>query len=287
MRHDSRSKNFILRALGRIGFYVLVIFIVCFCLAPFIWQVITSLKPSEEVFAIPPRYLPSKLTISSYVKIFTARPFGRYIVNSILVASMTTLVCGAVGSLAAYALARFRMRAKGIIMGSVLGVALFPAIIFLVPLYEIVRSLGLTNNLITLVVPYVTLNLPFATWVMTSFFGQVPEDIEDAAKVDGMGSLGILAKIVLPLAAPAMATMSILVFIFAWNEFLFALTFMTQDLSRTVPVGIAMLSGVTVYEVPWDQISAATVLTTLPLVAAVLIFQERIVQGLTAGALKG
>lgn len=159
--------------------------------------------------------------------------------------------------------------------------------VLIVPLYEMVSTWGLMNNWLALIIPYSALNLPFAIWVMSSFFRQIPQALEDAAKVDGLSRLGILVRIILPLSAPALATTAILVFIFCWNEFLLALTFMTRDASRTVPVGIAMLSGASQYEIPWDQISAATVLTTLPLVTFVVLFQRRIVEGLTAGAVKG
>jgi len=270
-----------------VAFYFVVVIIVAFSLAPFIWQVITSIKPSGEIFTRPVVYIPSHLDFSAYVKIFIKRPFAIQIINSIGIACISTFICVFVGSLAGYAIARFNLLGGEGVLLSVLVVSFFPPIVLIVPLYEIVRSAHLTNNWLALIIPYVTFNLPFTLWVITSFFRQVPHSLEDAAKVDGLSRLGILFRIIMPLSAPALATTAILVFIFCWNEFLLALTFMTKDSSRTIPVGIAMLSGASYYEIPWDQISAATVLTTLPLVIFVVIFQRKIVEGLSAGAIKG
>lgn len=268
-------------------FYCVVGLVIFFSLAPFIWQVITSLKPAQEIFSRPVRYVPSHIDFSAYIKIFTRHPFGRQILNSIFVACASTFLCLAVASLASYAVARFRIFGRRSFLLFILLLSLFPPVVLVVPLYEMVSFWGLMNNWLALIIPYSALNLPFAIWVMSSFFRQIPQALEDAAKVDGLSRLGILLRIILPLSAPALATTAILVFIFCWNEFLLALTFMTRDVSRTVPVGIAMLSGVSQYEIPWDQISAATVLTTLPLVAFVILFQRKIVEGLTAGAVKG
>jgi multiple sugar transport system permease protein len=261
--------------------------VVLFSLAPFLWQVVTSLKPSNEIFSRPVRYIPSHLDLSAYVKIFSRHPFARQILNSVFIACAGTFLCLFASSLASYALARLRLRGGRGFLLFLLFLSLFPPVVLIVPLYEMVSTFGLMNNYLALIIPYAALNVPFATWVLTSFFRQIPEALEDAAKVDGLSRLGILVRIILPLSAPALATTAILVFIFCWNEFLFALTFMTRATSRTVPVGIAMLSGASQYEIPWDQISAATVLTTLPLVAFVVLSERRIVEGLTAGAVKG
>ncbi|PCI39264.1 MAG: sugar ABC transporter [Elusimicrobia bacterium] len=261
--------------------------IVVWSLAPFLWQVITSLKPPAEVVSVPPTYWPSSPTIASYFKIFENRPFGTYIVNSFIVALGTTVMCTGVGTLAAYAFARLSLPGGKWAIRAILLVALFPPTILIVPLYKLIKAIGLLNNPFGLILPYTALNLPFTIWVLMTFFKQIPKDIEEAAAVDGLSRWGTLLKIILPLSAPAVATTGILVFIFSWNEFLLALTFISRDAARTVPVGIALLSGVTIYEVPWDQISAAVVLTTVPVVLMVLAFQRRIIEGLTAGAVKG
>lgn len=272
---------------ARVGIGLCVFLIAAWSLAPFLWQVITSLKPPAEVASVPPTYWPSSPTIASYFKIFENRPFAAYILNSFLVATGTTVLCTGIGTLAAYAFARLSLPGGKWAVRAILLVALFPPTILVVPLYKLIKAFGLLNNPFGLVLPYTALNLPFTIWVLMTFFKRIPRDIEEAAAVDGLSRWGTLVKIIFPLSAPAVATTGILVFIFSWNEFLLALTFMSRDAARTVPVGIALLSGVTVYEVPWDQISAAVVLTTIPVVLMVLAFQRRIIEGLTAGAVKG
>jgi multiple sugar transport system permease protein len=269
------------------GLYAGVALMTAWSLAPFLWQVLTSIKPPEEVVVSPPVYWPSRPTLASYVKIFTTRPFGTYMANSLIVAFGTTVLCSLLGALAAYAFARLKLKGGKAALNAVMLVALFPAPLLVVPLKSLIQSAGLLNNPLALILSYSALNLPFAIWVLMTFFRQIPYDIEEAAQVDGMSQWAILWRIVFPLSAPAIATTAILIFIFSWNEFVLALSFMSRDAARTVPVGIALLSGVTVYEVPWDQISAAVVMTTLPVVAMVLAFQRRIIEGLTAGAVKG
>ncbi|MBI5630901.1 MAG: carbohydrate ABC transporter permease [Elusimicrobia bacterium] len=268
-------------------FYAAIAVATIWSLAPFLWQVITSLKTPEEVLSIPPKYWPERANFSSYVKIFSTRPFATYIANSLIVAFGTTFLCTALGSLAAYAFSRLKIPGGAWALNAILLIALFPPTLLVVPLKQLIQFSGLINNPLALVLSYTALNLPFAIWVLMTFFKTVPSDIEEAAQVDGFSRWGLLWKIIFPLSAPAVATTAILIFIFSWNEFLLALTFISKDSVRTVPVGIALLSGVTVYEVPWDQISAAVVVTTMPVVLMVLAFQRRIIEGLTAGAVKG
>lgn len=276
-----------MKRLGTALFYAAVAAVVLWSLGPFLWQVVTSLKPSAEVVRVPPTYWPSAPSLASYARVFQTRPFATYILNSAVVALGTTALCTMLGTLAAYAFARLPLPGGAWAVRAILAVALFPPTVLVVPLYRLVQSLGLLNNPLGLILPYAALNLPFTVWVLMTFFKAIPRDLEEAAAVDGLSRWQTLWKVVFPLAAPAVATTAILVFIFSWNEFLLALVFMSKDAARTVPVGIAMLSGVTMYEVPWDQISAAVVVTTLPVVLLVLAFQRRIVEGLTAGAVKG
>ncbi len=270
-------------------FFVLIGALFISSVAPFAWQLIASLKDSSEIYSVPVTYVPARPTLNAYIDVFKSRPFFRYIVNSLLVSLGTTSVCLVVAALAGYALARLRIRSQGVLSFSILVACLFPQIIFLIPLYQLMAWLRLVNNPLGLLLPYVTFSLPLAIWVLMGFFKTIPREIEEQAMVDGFSRLGILTRIVLPLSWPALATCAILIFIgpFAWNEFIFALTFMTRDLSRTVPVGIALLSGTSMYEIPWNQICAACVVTTVPLVIFVVIFQRRIIEGLTRGALKG
>jgi multiple sugar transport system permease protein len=254
---------------------------------PFLWSVLTSVKSTAEVFRTPPTWFPETFSLESYAAVFERRPFARYLLNSVLVAVGSTALALAAGALAAYALTRLRVRRAAFIQGSLLAFALFPPAVLLVPLFRAAGAVGLVNSYAGVILVHAALNVPFAVWALAAFFREIPLEIEEAARVDGFSRLQVLGRIVVPLSAPALAATAILLFIFSWNEFVVALTFLQRDAMRTVPVGISMLSGVTVYEVPWDQISAAIVMTTLPVVVAVLAFQRWILSGLTAGAVKG
>jgi len=263
------------------------ILIVAYFLAPIIWQVLTSFKVNADISAIPNVYIPKRITFEHYLSLFRRRPFGLYIFNSAFVSITSTLLCLAVGAPAAYALARLRLWGERILLATITIVTLFPAVLLFLGLLEMVKALNLGNNYLALIIPDTAVNLPLTILVMRSFFQQLPKDLEDAAKVDGYNTVQMLWQIVLPMTFPALVTTGILTFIAAWNEFIFALTFMTRESLKTIPVATAQLSGVSVFEIPYGPIAAATVLGTLPLVFLVLVFQRRIVQGLTAGAVKG
>ena len=255
-----------------------------FCSAPLIWQLLTSLKPDPEIATVPP-YLPLHPTLSHYLAIFRERPFLRIIMNSAVVASVTTILSLAAGSLCAFALAKIRPWYSRLILGLVLSVSMFPPIATVSPLYLIIRALGMRDTLWALIGTYTTFSLPLSIWLLTSFFREIPDEIYRAARVDGCTPFQAFTRVLLPLAAPGVFTAAILVFIFAWNEFLFALTFTATPASRTVPVAIALFPGL--HELPWGDIAAASLVVTLPLALLVFLFQRRIVAGLTAGAIKG
>jgi multiple sugar transport system permease protein len=267
--------------------WISVFCISVFVLAPILWQVITSIKFNQDISAIPNIYFPTRITFSHYLDLFQRRPFLLYIFNSALVAIASTLFCLTLGTPAAYVLARLNLPGKEIILSAILIVTLFPYVLLFLGLLEIVKLVGLGNNYLVLIIPYTAINLPLTILVMRSFFQQLPKDLEDAAKMDGYKTINMLLKIVLPMTIPALVTTGILTFIFAWNEYIFALTFITKESMKTIPVATAQLGGTTIFEIPYGPIAAATVLATLPLVILVLIFQRRIVQGLTAGAVKG
>jgi multiple sugar transport system permease protein len=271
----------------RIGLPIAIGLIVLFSLAPILWQVLTSIKTNADIAAIPNVYFPKQLTLQHYTDIFRRRPFLNYMFNSALVAGISTLLCLSIGTPAAYALARLRLPGERFILAGVLIVTLFPYILLFLGLLELVRAFGLANNYLALIVPYTAINVPLTILVMRSFFQQLPRDLEDAAKVDGYNTGQMLWQILLPLTLPAVVTTGILAFISAWNEFIFALTFITRESMKTIPVAVAQLSGTAVFEIPYGALAAATVIGTLPLVLLVLLFQRRIVQGLTAGAVKG
>lgn len=265
------------------------LFVVACCigaLAPVLWHVISSLKTSAELAVIPPTIFPHEPTISNYRKLFERRPFVWYYVNSFTIAAMSSLVCVMAASLAAYRTARMRGRLRSALQLGLLAIAFFPPIIFLFPLYELVRRVGLVNHAWGLILPYAALNLPFAIWLLNGAFEQIPFELEEAAAIDGLTRFQIYRRIVLPLSAPALITAGILVFIFAWNEFMFALTFLNIESQKTVTLGVATLSGAFTYEIPWGQIAAGVVASCLPLIVLLIIFQRRIVAGLTAGAMK-
>lgn len=271
----------------KILFGLMLGFLLTFCLAPILWQVLTSLKVNEDIAKIPNVYFPSRYTLNHYAEIFLRRPFLRYTFNSFLVSITSTLACLALGSPAAYALARMRLKGEQLLLGAILVVTLFPFVLVFLGLLEIMQVLKLGNNYLALIIPYTAINLPLTILVMRSFFLQLPKDLEDAAKVDGYNTLTMLTKIVLPMTIPALVTTGILTFISAWNEFIFALTFMTRENLKTIPVATAQIGGSTTFEIPYGAIAAATVAGTFPLVLLVLFFQKKIVQGLTSGAVKG
>lgn len=274
-------------ALKQWRWWLAALLVIVLSLAPVLWQLLTSLKTNADIVAVPSVYFPEQFTDVHYAELFSRRPFGRYMLNSAIVAMTSTALCLSLGTPAAYALARLPMRGKTLLLGFILVVTLFPYVLLFLGLLEVMQALGLGNTYLALVVPYTAINLPLTILVMRSFFEQLPRDLEDAAQMDGYSILQTLTKIMLPLTTPALVTTGILAFIFAWNEFIFALVFITRETLKTIPVAAAQLGGTTIFEVPYGPLAAATLVGTLPLVILVLIFQRRIVQGLTSGAVKG
>jgi multiple sugar transport system permease protein len=268
-------------------FAVLVAIVLIWSVAPALWQALTALKPDAQITKVPTVYLPNPLTFEHVAALWERKPFGRYLWNSALVATLATLLCLACAAPAAAALSRSAPRWRHRALLALLWVGLFPPILLLFPLYEGVRLLGWINQPAALVIPYAALHLPLAIWVLESAFRALPREIEEAGRLDGLRAFDRLLRLHAPLAAPSVATAGLLVFIFCWNEFLLALTFLTRDQSKTVTAGIASVAGASLYEIPWGQLSAATVCATLPLVVLVLVFQRRIESGLTRGAVKG
>lgn len=274
--------------LRQVPFASLVIFIVLYCTLPFLWTVITSLKDLPEIYKAPPTYWPHRLVIDNWEKVLTLTRFTRSLLNSAIVASSATIISLLIGSFCAYALARLRFPGKNVVLAVVLAVAMFPGIAILSPLYLQFRDWGLINTKLSLILPYVTFTLPVCIWTLTAFFRDLPLELEEAARVDGCTRWQVYRQIVVPLAAPGVFTTAILLFIAAWNEFLFARTFISDQAQYTAPVAVAQFEGADIAAAtPWGQISAAAIATTLPLVLLVLIFQRRIISGLTAGAIKG
>lgn len=273
------------RQLGRAAFVLLMVAIAVYTVFPFYWAIVTSLKSGNALFGADP--LPIPPAWDNYAAVFRDRPFGRNILNSVVVAGSVVALSLALGVSAAYALGRVAFRGRGFLLAAILAVSMFPQVAVLSGLFELIRWLGLYNNLLSLVFSYLIFTLPFTVWVLTTFMREMPKELEEAAMMDGATPFIVLTRIFLPIMGPAMATTGLLAFIAAWNEFLFALTFTLTDEMRTVPVAIALISGASSFELPWGRIMAASVIVTVPLILLVLVFQRRIVAGLTAGAVKG
>ncbi|MCW2238678.1 carbohydrate ABC transporter permease [Azospirillum canadense] len=273
------------RTAGRIAFGLLVLGIVFYAVFPFYWAIVTSLKAGSALFTV--EAWPFHPSLDNYRAIFSQQPFGRNILNSLGVSLSVVALSLGLAVAAAYALGRVAFRGRTLLLLVVLGVSMFPQVAVLSGLFELVRWLGLYNRMGSLVLSYMIFTLPFTVWVLTTFMRELPKELEEAAMVDGASPFVIVTRVFLPLMGPALAATGLLAFIAAWNEFLFALTFTLTDEARTVPVAIALMSGASQYELPWGQIMAASVVVTVPLIALVLVFQRRIVSGLTAGAVKG
>jgi trehalose/maltose transport system permease protein len=267
------------------GFYALVVAIVLFSVFPFYYAILTSLEVGTAIFEI--NYLPTSISWENYKGVFSTGTFPRNLLNSVFVASTVVILALFIAVTASYALARVRFRGRGLLLMTILAVSMFPQIAVLAGLFELVRAFGLHNTLWSLIFSYTIFTLPFTVWVLTTFMRDLPIEIEEAAVVDGASPWVIITKVFLPLMWPALVTTGLLAFIGAWNEFLFALTFTSSNEQRTVPVAIGLLSGATQYEIPWGPIMAASVIVTVPLIVLVLIFQRKIISGLTAGGVKG
>jgi multiple sugar transport system permease protein len=265
--------------------WLAVAVIVVFCLFPFYWLVNTSLKTGGDLSSAS--LLPPNPTLKNFESIFKDSNFTKALRNSAIVSLITTVLALIVGSFCAYALARLKLRGKFIILAIILSITTFPQITIAAPIFKLWRDIGLFNTIPGLIIPYLTFALPLATYILVSFFREIPKDLEEAALVDGATNFEAFRKVVVPLAAPGLATAGILTFIAAWNEFLLAITLTSNSDARTVPAAIAFFTGSTQFERPLGTISAASVTISIPLIIAVLLFQKRIVAGLTAGAVKG
>ncbi len=252
---------------------------------PALWVLLTSLKTEGELTRVPITYLPVDPTFQNYLTAFAAQPLARFFFNSVVVAALSTILTLVVSALAAYAISRLRIRFKNVVLSVIVAVSMFPLISLMVPLFQTMRALGLLNTYAALVLPYTVLNLPVCILILVSFFNAIPRDLENAAMIDGCTRLGALFKVVLPLTAPGVFTAGIISFVNAWDEFLLALSFTSSMQMRTLPVGITLYQGE--FAFPWPIISAALIVAIVPIAIVIVIFQERVVSGLTAGGVKG
>jgi ABC-type glycerol-3-phosphate transport system permease component len=251
---------------------------------PLYWMLAASLTPEARLFEAP-ALVPEAVSLEHYRALFATRDFLVPVRNSLIVAGATTAIVIPAAALCAYALARMRLPGKRVVLAIVLGVSMFPQISIVAPLYLVLRELRLLNTYPGLVLPYMTFSMPLAIWLMTGFFRHFPRDLEEAAMLDGASRVRAFRDVVLPIAAPGLASTAILTFLYCWNEFLFALSFTLGPERHTVPVAIALFRGR--YQVPWGEVLAGALVATVPVALLVLVFQRRIVAGLMAGASKG
>ena len=269
----------------RTAFYLLVIAIVVESIFPFYYAIITSFKSGTSLFRVD--YWPTQISWDNYAAVFQNGSFPQNLLNSVIVATLTVAFALLFAVTAAYALSRVKFRGRSLLLLTILSVSMFPQIAVLAGLFEVIRTFGLFNTVWGLIFSYTIFTLPFTVWVLTTFMRDLPIEIEEAAIVDGANPWVIITRVFMPLMWPALVTTGLLAFIAAWNEFLFALTFTSSNEQRTVPVAIGLLSGSTQYEIPWGLLMAASVIVTVPLIILVLIFQRKIISGLTAGGVKG
>jgi multiple sugar transport system permease protein len=266
-----------------------ILAVLIFALIPVIWIISLSLKTPETV--ADGRFIPDQWTLDNYKVLFEGgidnSPFLKPLINSIVVASISTLIAIVLAAFAAYAIARLSFPGKTAILAGALAIAMFPAISTVGPLFDMWRSIGLYDTYLGLIIPYLTFALPLAIYTLVAFFREIPWDLEQAAAVDGATPFQAFTKVIVPLAAPGTFTAAILVFIFAWNDFLFAITLTSSNNARTVPAALAFFTGESQFTAPTGNIAAAAVIVTVPIILFVLFFQRRIVAGLTAGAVKG
>jgi multiple sugar transport system permease protein len=268
---------------------IVIALVVLFALIPVLWLISISLKPTEAI--TDGRFIPTEISFDNYKSLFEGgvdeSPFIKPLINSILIALITTVIAIVLAAFAAYAIARLEFPGKRLILAGALAIAMFPPISTVGPLFDMWRALGLYDTYLGLIIPYLTFSLPLAIYVLVAFFREIPWELEQAAQVDGATPFQAFTKVIVPLAAPGVFTAAILVFIFCWNDFLFAISLTSSDASRTVPAALAFFTGESSFTQPTGSIAAAAVVVTVPIIVFVLFFQRRIVAGLTAGAVKG
>ena len=273
------------RSVKRLSFGMLVTGIAVWSLFPFAWQVVTSFEPDRDLARFTPTWLPVPGTLQHYRNVFVAKDFAPYIGNSLIVDVTATAVALVFAALAAYAIARLRLPGKGVVLALVLAVSMFPQISIVTPLYQVLIRLHMINTYTGLSGVYIGLSLPLMVYILWGHFRTIPRELDEAARIDGAGPLRALWTVIIPVALPGVVPAALLGFIACWNELLLALSLTTSPSHQTIPVGIANFTGL--YSIPWGDIAAASVVVTVPLVVLVLIFQRRIVEGVTAGAVKG
>ena len=266
-----------------IGFVLILVW----CLLPVVWIISLSFKSVDETAAGSPQFLPKEPTLDNYREILTNADFLAALRNSFGIALIATALAVVFATLAAYAIARLEFRGKRLVLSMALAIAMFPVVSLVGPLFDMWRTLSLFNTWPGLIIPYMTFTLPLAIWTLSAFFREIPWEMEQAAQVDGATSWQAFRKVIVPLAAPGVFTAAILTFFFAWNEFVLAISLTSTTSSRTVPAQLSYFVGPDPFNPPYGQLATASVVVTIPIIVIVLLFQRKIVAGLTSGAVKG
>jgi multiple sugar transport system permease protein len=273
------------RRLGDLGIWLLGLLITLFAIFPIVWALLTSLKRGAAIITTVMQYIPREVTFENYVAIWTRSNFPTLLVNSMVVTAITVVVCALVGTLASYAIARYQFRGRRELMLFYLVIRMFPAVMIIIPLFILMRNLGLLDSRVGLALAYTTFLLPVFIWMMKGFFDAIPLELEDAARIDGCSRLGAMVRVILPLVVGGLVATVVFVAIGAWNEFLFALMMTTSTGSRTWPVGLQLMVGE--FQLPWGTLAAGGIISIIPVVLLFALVQRALVRGLTAGAVKG
>ena len=271
----------------KIGTWAGFLFILVWCLLPVVWIISLSFKGPTETAAGSPQFLPKEPTLQNYRDILDDPDFQDSLINSFGIAAISTFLSVILATLAAYAIARLEFKGKRLVLSIALAIAMFPVVALVGPLFDLWRTLGLFNTWPGLIIPYMSFTLPLAIWTLSAFFREIPWEMEQAAQVDGATSWQAFRKVIVPLAAPGVFTAAILTFFFAWNEFVLALSLTSTTQARTVPAQLSYFVGPDPFNPPYGQLATASVVVTVPIIIIVLLFQRKIVAGLTSGAVKG
>ena len=283
---------------NKIGTWVGFLFILVWCLLPVVWMISLSLKGPTETAAGSPQFLPKDATFENYKALWdwpfvgadptgVEKDFQRALINSFGISMIATVLSVILATLAAYAIARLEFKGKRVVLSLALAIAMFPVVALVGPLFDLWRTIGIFDTWLGLIIPYMSFTLPLAIWTLSAFFREIPWEMEQAAQVDGATSWQAFRKVIVPLAAPGVFTAAILTFFFAWNEFVLALSLTSTTASRTVPAQLSYFVGPDPFNPPYGQLATASVVVTVPIIIIVLLFQRRIVAGLTSGAVKG
>jgi multiple sugar transport system permease protein len=270
---------------GKVGWVVGAVLIVVYTLVPIVWIASLSFKAGDDINN--KKFLPSKWSLDNYRSVFDTNLFTSALRNSVGISLIATVISVTLATFAAYAIARLEFRGKKLVLSIALAIAMFPTVALVGPLFDMWRSLGIYDTWIGLIIPYMSFTLPLSIWVLSAFFREIPWEMEQAAQIDGATPWQAFRKVIVPLAAPGVFTAALLTFFFAWNDFVFGISLTATDQARPVPAALAFFTGQSFFQQPTAAISAAAVVVTIPVVAVVLLFQRKIVAGLTSGAVKG